>query len=378
MGAHSLGHETALYETAYGAYQFAYPVTYTVDMCPHAVDLIPRTVYLPVSPLLTEGDMHEIVLGICKVHQKIVLQKNRFTTIYYDQPYVVGNTRKQVTMMASERVCQPIRDGWTALVDWQFNFLQMGTLLLLPGESYRLHTYEREYACVLVYGECEATVDNDLRGRLGPRANPFDDPPFALFVTREQSVSFKASKPTLIGVGSAPAEKHKGNWLITPDQIGGGQRGSGNWQREVRFVCWSDNTEGNMLLAGETCTPSGNWSTMPPHRHQFDIPGEEVPYEELYFFQFSRPEGFGLLWQFDDNGLDRTYSIKHNDIICIDGGYHPLVCGPGSMLYHLTLMAGPYRVSRASVHPKLSYLLEDEGMENPYKQQFVRKGGRRS
>ncbi|HZG57951.1 DegT/DnrJ/EryC1/StrS family aminotransferase [Paenibacillus sp.] len=49
-------------------FPFKRPVVYTEDMCPSAVDLIARTVYLPVSPLLSPKDVEEIVEGIVKVH----------------------------------------------------------------------------------------------------------------------------------------------------------------------------------------------------------------------------------------------------------------------------------------------------------------------
>src|SRR5690625_6238904 len=102
------------------------------------------------------------------------------------------------------------------------------------------------------------------------------------------------------------------NKIVERSGRGGGLRGVDNWERTVRFVCWSDNTEGNMLMAGETCTPSGNWSTMPPHRHQYDILDKEVAYEEAYLFQFSKPQGFGLIWKFDEE-KDQAYSIRDGD-----------------------------------------------------------------
>lgn len=55
-------------------YPFQKPVAYTENMCPRAVDLIPRTVYLPVSPLLTDQDVQEIVEGIVKVHKQLFVQ----------------------------------------------------------------------------------------------------------------------------------------------------------------------------------------------------------------------------------------------------------------------------------------------------------------
>jgi 8-amino-3,8-dideoxy-alpha-D-manno-octulosonate transaminase len=54
-------------------YPFKKPVVYTENMCPRAVDLIPRTVYLPISPVLTEQDVQEIMDGIVKVYKAIVV-----------------------------------------------------------------------------------------------------------------------------------------------------------------------------------------------------------------------------------------------------------------------------------------------------------------
>ncbi|MCQ6557744.1 DegT/DnrJ/EryC1/StrS family aminotransferase [Paenibacillus mendelii] len=58
-------------------YPFRNPVVYTADMCPTAVDLMPRTVYLPVSPVLTDQDVTEIVDGIVKVWKSINSVMNR-------------------------------------------------------------------------------------------------------------------------------------------------------------------------------------------------------------------------------------------------------------------------------------------------------------
>ncbi|WJH36559.1 hypothetical protein N6H14_12855 [Paenibacillus sp. CC-CFT747] len=52
-------------------YPFENPVVYTEDMCPQAVDYIARTVYVPISPLLTEQDVEEIAEGIVKVYRHI-------------------------------------------------------------------------------------------------------------------------------------------------------------------------------------------------------------------------------------------------------------------------------------------------------------------
>ncbi|WP_308639482.1 DegT/DnrJ/EryC1/StrS family aminotransferase [Paenibacillus silvisoli] len=55
-------------------YPFAQPVRYTEAMCPRAVDLMSRTVYLPISPLLTETDIEEIAAGMIKVYRGLCIE----------------------------------------------------------------------------------------------------------------------------------------------------------------------------------------------------------------------------------------------------------------------------------------------------------------
>jgi 5-deoxy-glucuronate isomerase len=272
--------------------------------------------------------------------------------------------------MACGRIRKKLEVGLTPLVFGHLKSLRVSALLLRPGGSFELETGGSEYACVLVRGDCSIRLGRGSEAAFGPRADPFADLPYAVLAGREQTVRFTALTESLIGIGAAPAEKHFPCEIVTPDRVGGGRRGVGNWERQVRLVCWSDNTTGNMLLAGETITPSGNWSTIPPHRHQYDIKGEEVPYEEAYFFQFSKPQGYGLAWQFDDEGsLDQAHSLRSNDVLYMSRGYHPTVAGPGSDLYHLTFICGPYRVSKARVHPDYRFLLEEQNLENPYARQ---------
>jgi len=245
--------------------------------------------------------------------------------------------------------------------------IAFATLDLDSGEVFELSTREREYALILIEGECEIELSDGQENRLGPRANPFEHMPHAAFVSRGQKVVLRTRERSFLGVGCTPAEINKVNAIVHPDMVRTSVRGVDNWTRQVRMVCWSDNTEGNLLIAGETCTPSGNWSTMPPHRHQYDIPGEEAAYEEVYFFRFSRPHGFGLIWQFDEEGtLDQAFSLKTNDAVYIRKGYHPVVCAPGSILYQLTLMAGSKRISKASIHKDYGFLLEEKHLGNQY------------
>jgi 5-deoxy-glucuronate isomerase len=284
-----------------------------------------------------------------------------------------GIRRKECKSMQScGRIRKEIEKGWSQITEGELQNLEMGVLSLEEGEEYTLHTGDREYAIVLIQGDCEVSLESGLAGILGPRHNPFEDMPFGLFLSRDETITFSAKATAVLGIGYSPAERKMANTLVTPAQVATAVRGSENWTREVRKVCWSDNTEGNLLIAGETCTPSGNWSTVPPHRHQYDVEGEEAPYEEIYFFQFSHPKGFGLIWQFDDEGdMDQAFSLKANDAAYMDHGYHPVACGPGSTLYQLTFMAGPRRISRASIHKDYRFLLDEKNLVNQYTPDLV-------
>lgn len=269
-------------------------------------------------------------------------------------------------MLSCGRIRKPIDSGLTHLIGDELDLLKVSIAKLSRGDRWTIQADGRERAIVIVRGTCTVTWEKE-QFVLGPRRNPFDDKPHAVFIRRGLEIHLGADDDSLVAIGSAPASKEGRSSKVRPEDVRVVSRGRGNWSRTVRMVCWSDNTQGEMLLAGETCTPSGNWSTIPPHRHQQMIPGEEVPYEEAYFFQFSRPEGFGLTWQFDDEKtVDQSFSLRNDDLLYMNGGYHPVVCGPGSTLYHLSFMAGPQRISQANVHPDYRHLLEDHNLQNQY------------
>ena len=265
------------------------------------------------------------------------------------------------------RVRQEITSGWNQLTDSELNNQKVALLVLQEGDQYELSTQGEEYSLVILEGAVSFAVQSGLEGRLGPRANVFEDLPEGLLLSRGEEVRLTALSDCQLGIHYAPAPKKFKNYLMKKEGIRVNERGAGNWRREVRKIFWNDNSEGNALLTGETLTFPGNWSTMPPHRHQFFEEGKEMPYEEGYLFKFSHPQGFGLIWQFDDDGsMDQAFSLRTNDVAYVGGGYHPVVAAPGSHLYHLTCMAGPKRLSQARVHRDYEYLLEAEGLSNPF------------
>ena len=95
-------------------------------------------------------------------------------------------------MQTCGRIRRPLEKGWTQITNGELKYLEMGVLSLQQGEEYTLQTQEREFAIVLIQGQCEVKLESGLTGILGPRSNPFEGMPFGLFLTREETITFWA------------------------------------------------------------------------------------------------------------------------------------------------------------------------------------------
>lgn len=98
--------------------------------------------------------------------------------------------------MSCGRIRKEIKSGWTQLIDHELKYLKVGVLKLAKGHDHTFETKEFEYACVLVSGECEVSLESGENGTLGPRRNPFEDKPYGIFVSKNEIVTFRAQCET--------------------------------------------------------------------------------------------------------------------------------------------------------------------------------------
>ena len=271
----------------------------------------------------------------------------------------------------------PLIPGLTDILDQKPSGLSVAAFSGPAGTTEAIQTNDHECALTLVHGTVLVEMEGERPILLGPRPDPFTHMAHALLVSGHKKLRMTAKEPTLVIIASSPAGRAYPTQVIRPSDVRVSERGEQNWCRQVRLVCWSDNTQGEQLLIGETVTPSGNWSSVPPHRHQEFVDGDEgpleVPYEEAYFFRFSRPQGFALSRHFDiDESVDQSITIRSGDLLHVKQGYHPVVCAPGASFYHLTMMAGPHRRSAASIHPDYRFLVGDKETNNPFRNQEQR------
>jgi len=138
-------------------------------------------------------------------------------------------------------------------------------------------------------------------------------------------------------------------------------RGGGNATRQVNkmlppgFAC-------SRLVVVEVYTPSGNWSSYPPHKHDEHIlAGDgsllEADLEEVYFYKLRRPEGFAYQRIYTpDRSLDELILVRDNHLVLSPRGYHPVVAAPGYDCYYLNMLAGSAQSLAASDDPDYAWV----------------------
>jgi 5-deoxy-glucuronate isomerase len=107
---------------------------------------------------------------------------------------------------------------------------------------------------------------------------------------------------------------------------------------------------------GETFTPSGNWSTYPPHRHEVENLPHEAFHEEIYFFKVNPPDGFGICRYYNDHGVEENFTIRDNTALMAPSGYHSVVSAPGYTTYYLWFLGGEHRVQAVADDPATGWV----------------------
>ena len=113
-------------------------------------------------------------------------------------------------------------------------------------------------------------------------------------------------------------------------------------------------------------TPGGNWSSYPPHKHDTEDPPRESRLEELYYYRFSRPQGFAFARVYTKDGrLDECLAPGDGDLVLVPEGYHPVGVPAGYDCWYLNVMAGPTREWRFTLDPDHAWLMNWGGGPQP-------------
>ena len=221
-----------------------------------------------------------------------------------------------------------------------------------------------EHAVVLVRGADAMVKGSSTQLLLAGRQTPFDALPSAVYVPAGSGSSIVGGG-SLVAVASAPPSGRSGVSQSTV-QIGRRDirveiRGAGNATRQINHIIAPD-FPADRLEVVEVLTPSGNWSSWPPHKHDVDDWPAEAVLEEVYFYQFRRPGAWGMQRLYRaDRSRDAAWEVHGGDVVLVTDGYHPFVAAHGDDAYYLNALAGDRRTMACSFDPDWDWVARRVG-----------------
>jgi 5-deoxy-glucuronate isomerase len=239
----------------------------------------------------------------------------------------------------------------------EWGYVGFEVFRLEEGKTVEWDTGEEEVCLVILSGLCNVSTEGEEWRNLGGRESVFDGAPCALYLPPGTAYRVEAVIGLELAVTSSPAERGAAPQLILPDDIEIEVRGSGNMEREIRPILMEDRPAERLLVV-EVLTPSGHWSSYPPHKHDRDDRPRETYLEETYYHRFRREGGFAFQRVYtEDRSLDETLTFHDGDIVLVPRGYHAVSAPPGYDLYYLNVMAGPVREWKIKNDPDHEWLL---------------------
>ncbi len=216
--------------------------------------------------------------------------------------------------------------------------------------------------CLVVLDGLNVSVDGAAdRWQLEGRDGPFTDLPSALWLPdgRELRLSLpdgegrvalaRAQRSGRDGVAATPIQVHPGD---VRTEI----RGAGNATRQINHIIAPD-FPADRLEVVEVLTPSGNWSSWPPHKHDVDNMPDEAVLEEIYHYRFRRPEAWAIQRVYRaDRSRDGIWEVRNGDVVIVPDGYHPFSAAHGDDAYYLNALAGDRRTMACSFDPDLDWV----------------------
>jgi len=242
------------------------------------------------------------------------------------------------------------RAGWGSI--------SLRVIRLAGGQKHVVSQPDEELALVMLGGRATVRAGSQTWENLGGRANVFAGMPHTLYVpVGTERVEIEAlSEWCEVGVCGARASRKFPAAVIEPSAVEVEIRGGGNATRQINHILKPD-FQADRLLVVEVYTPSGNWSSYPPHKHDVHNPPGEVDLDEIYYYKISQPEGFAIQRVYTRDGRrNETLTVRDNEVVLIPDGYHPVVAAHGYDCYYLNVLAGSARSMAASDDPDYAWV----------------------
>lgn len=241
--------------------------------------------------------------------------------------------------------------GWQTVITPQnsdLTYLDFAILHSGNQKKYEGKTEQEEAVFVITKGDSNFYVEGKLFGKL-KRKNVFEELPTSVFLPPFTKYAMEFGEESEICRFSCKTEVEHEAKFISSESLKMEKRGEPTYRRTVTDIL-SSQFPAEKLIVGETINDAGNWSSYPPHKHDRNMPPEEIPMEEIYFFKIAPETGFGIMRVYDDKE-DNLFLLKNDDVVTIPKGYHPLTVAPKHQIYYLWALAGKERNLKPYTHP---------------------------
>ncbi|MCB9433089.1 MAG: 5-deoxy-glucuronate isomerase [Ardenticatenaceae bacterium] len=233
---------------------------------------------------------------------------------------------------------------------WDYIYFQARRLS--AGRSWSFQSGEHELAIVILSGKFSVASN---RGEwLGiERESVWTGAATAVYLPRHTQFTITAEQDSEYAVTWVATDEDHDPWLIPPQDVAVSVRGGDNVSRQINDLLPPGSPVHRLVLV-EVYTPSGNWSSYPPHKHDVHIEDEagnliEADLEEVYFYKIDKPNGYAYQRVYTDdnspmqqagNPIDALVKVENNCAVLVPEGYHPVVSAPGYTTYYLNVLAG--------------------------------------
>jgi 5-deoxy-glucuronate isomerase len=246
-----------------------------------------------------------------------------------------------------------------------YQYLTLSIHRLSRGEKFQSETGAAELGLLILGGRCSVESTAGFWRNIGSRRHVFDGMPTALYLPLETAFVVSAETDCELALCLSRAEERYPARLVRPDEIEVEVRGGANATRQINHILKPEFPAHRLLLV-EVYTPSGNWSSYPPHKHDVHNPPDEVALEELYYYKVDRPEGYAIQRVYTADGrIDQTLIVRDGELVLVPEGYHPVVAAHGYNVYYLNALAGSARSMAASDDPAYTWVRESWREQDP-------------
>lgn len=243
----------------------------------------------------------------------------------------------------------PESAGWT--------YVGLVVEQIAPGGTWH-YASERDEMCVVPLRGSATITSNGETWTVSRPGTMFDGKPTALYLPVGSSFTAESKDGAELAVTSARAGTAHPARLIEPDDIDVEIRGAGNAARQINHIMKPEFPADNLLVV-EVFTPSGNWSSFPPHKHDVSQMPAEADLEEIYYYRIHPDDGFALQRLYTaDGAFDHAWTIRDGDLLLVPEGYHAFAVAHGYTGYYLNILAGdePVRTMQPADDPAYAWV----------------------